>query len=258
MPTAKSRIASNRHVKARTQFRKQPLAVAAFERLRAEIIRCSLPPGLKITESSLCDAYGLSKAPVRAALLKLSQEGLVRAVPRHGYVIAPITVKNVQEMFDLRLVLEPAIARMAAGRADADALKRLNVAPGSSKAQQAELRFLNSNRDFHLSIARATGNARMVALTAQLLDEMARLLHLGLFSSDWRTGSMSDVHAEQAKQHEDLIDALARADADAAEAAARTHVIESRDLVMKALVNGEARLDGQVSLVQELQFVSAT
>ena len=85
-------------------------------------------------------------------------------------------------MFDLRLVLEPAVARMAVSRIDIDELKSLNVAPGSSKAEQAEMKFLAANRQFHLAIARASGNLRMLALMTQLLDEMAKLLHLGLFS----------------------------------------------------------------------------
>lgn len=226
----------------------RPLALIAFERLRDDIIRCKLPPGSKITESGLCDLYGFSKAPVRTALFKLSQEGLVRTVPRHGYVIAPITIKSVQDMFELRLVLEPALARMAIGQIDVDELKNLNVAPGSSKAEQAEMKFLAANRQFHLAIARASGNLRMLAVMTQLLDDMARLLHLGLFSSDWRAGSMLDVHRDQAQQHEDLINALARGDADAAAEAARQHVQESRDLVMRALLSQGSLTVGRVAL----------
>ena len=226
----------------------RPLAVIAFERLRNDIIQCKLPPGSKVTESALCDLYGFSKAPVRTALFKLSQEGLVRTVPRHGYVIAPITIKSVQDMFELRLVLEPAVVRMAVGQIDIDQLKELNVAPGSSKAAQAETKFLAANRQFHLAIARASGNLRMLALMTQLLDDMAKLLHLGLFSSDWRAGSMLDVHRSQAQQHEDLIDALARADPDAAAEAARLHVQESRDLVMRALLSQSSITVGRVAL----------
>ena len=225
----------------------KPLALIAFERLRNDIIQCKLPPGSKITEGGLCDLYGFSKAPVRTALFKLSQEGLVRTVPRHGYVIAPITIKSVQDMFELRLVLEPALARMAIGQIDTDELKTLNVAPGSSKAEQAEMKFLAANRQFHLAIARASGNLRMLALMTQLLDDMAKLLHLGLFSSDWRAGSMLDVHRDQAQQHEDLINALARGDPDAAGEAARLHVQESRDLVMRALLSQGSITVGRVA-----------
>lgn len=251
MAKAKSKLPAKKAAKRAAR----PLAVVAFEKLRTEIIRCKLAPGSVITEGGLCDLYGFSKAPVRSALLKLSQEGFLRTVPRHGYVIVPITVKSVQEMFELRLVLEPAIARLAVGRTDCDLLRRLNVAPGSSKAEQAELMFLSSNREFHLTIARASGNARMVALMTQLLDEMARLLHLGLFSPDWRAGSMLDVHRNQAEQHEDLISALGGSDPDAADHAARQHVIASRDLVMKALLSEESLTGGRAGFAQSVQLV---
>ena len=110
------------------------------------------------------------------------------------------------------------------------------------------MKFLAANRQFHLAIARASGNLRMLALMTQLLDDMAKLLHLGLFSSDWRAGSMLDVHHGQAQQHEDLIDAFAHADPDAAAEAARTHVQESRDLVMRALLSQGSLTVGRVAL----------
>ena len=224
-----------------------PLAESAFARMRADIIRCKLAPGADITEGGLCDLYGMGKAPVRAALARLSQEGLMRAVPRQGYVVAPITLKSVQDMFELRIVIEPAIARMAVERADPELLRRLNVAPGASKSEEAELAFLQSNRDFHLAIAAASGNQRMAAIMEQLLDDMARLLHLGLFARDWRDGSMLAVHESQATQHEDLIRALAERDADAAHQAALHHIEDSRDLVMKALHSQDSLTIGRVA-----------
>ena len=110
------------------------------------------------------------------------------------------------------------------------------------------MKFLAANRQFHLAIAKASGNLRMLALMTQLLDEMAKLLHLGLFSSDWRAGSMLDVHHSQAQQHEDLINAFARADTEAAAESTRLHVEESRDLVMRALLSQGSLTVGRVAL----------
>ncbi len=232
--------------KAHAGTKARPLAEMAFERLRGDIIQCKLAPGSQVTEGGICDLYGFGKASVRAALARLDQEGLVRAVPRQGYIIAPITLKSVQEMYELRLLIEPALARMAAGRVDVALLRKLNVAPGASKAQEAELIFLQSNRNFHLAIAESIGNQRLLGVMAQLLDDMARLLHLGLFSGDWRSGAMRSAHEGQAQQHEDLIRAFARNDGDAAEKAARLHVEASRELVMKALHSPEALTIGRV------------
>jgi len=230
-----------------TALHNRPLGDRAYDALRRDIIRCALSPGAQVTESGVCDRYRMGKAPVRAALMRLSQEGLVRAVPRHGYLIAPITLKSVQDLFELRLVVEPGIARLAIGRIDVADLRRVNVAPGASRGEQAELAFLKANRDFHLAIAAATGNQRLYAMMAQLLDDMARLLHLGLFSPDWRGGSMRAAHESQASQHEDLIRALAEGDAAAAANAARVHIEESRALVMKVLHSQDSVTIGRVA-----------
>jgi DNA-binding GntR family transcriptional regulator len=235
-------------MKRKNNQRPRPLGEVTYEALRRDIIRCKLEPGAEVTEGAICDRYGVGKAPVRAALARLNQDGLVRAVPRHGYVIAPITLKNVQDMYGLRLVIEPTVARMAIGRIDVARLRSVNVAPGASKGEEAELVFLKANRDFHLAIAEASGNQRICGIMAQLLDDMARLIHLGLFSSDWRAGTMRSAHESQAAQHDDLIEALQEGDARKAESAARIHIEESRELVMKALHSQGSVTIGRVAL----------
>lgn len=213
------------------------LSESAYRQLKEEIIQCRLAPGTEFSEPELCKRYPINKAPLRAALTKLVQEGLIRAIPRHGYVVAPITVKSVQDLYELRLVIEPLVAREAATRIDIGLLKRLNVDPGASKSPNAELRFLQSNREFHMAIARAAGNHKIVTLMDQLMDDMARLIHLGLFSTDWRAGSMEREHSGQAREHASLIAAFEARDPVAAEEAARAHVLSSRDLVLKAILS---------------------
>lgn len=222
------------------------LTDVVYTRLKNEIIACRLAPGSEVTESALCDAYRVSKAPLRAALARLTQDGLVRPIPRHGYVVAPITLKSVQDMYTLRMVVEPAIVRLATGHVDVALLKRINSDPGKSKGKDAELRFLDSNREFHSAIARATANERMIALSLQLMDDMARLIHVGLFSSNWRHGAMQGEHRSAAKEHADIIEALALGDAEAAERAARAHVESSRELVLKAILAQDSPTIGRV------------
>lgn len=223
----------------------QLLTDVVYKRLKSEIITCRLAPGADVTESGLCDTYRVSKAPLRAALARLAQDGLVRPIPRHGYVVAPITLKSVQDMYGLRMVVEPAVARLATGRVDVALLKQINSDPGKSRGKDAELRFLESNREFHSTIARATANERMIALSLQLMDDMARLIHVGLFWPDWRRGAMQGEHRSAAKEHADIIQALALGNADAAERAARAHVESSRDLVLKAILAQDSPMIGQ-------------
>jgi len=85
----------------------------AYARIRRDILSCHLMPGASTTESQLMSDYGIGKNSVRIALVRLIQEGFVRSIPRQGYRITPITLKDVEEVFALRVQLEPLAARLA-------------------------------------------------------------------------------------------------------------------------------------------------
>lgn len=156
---------------------------AAYERLRRAIMRLELAPGAAISEAQLVDGFGLSKAAVRAALARLRAEGLVIAEPRRGHFIAPLTMRDVLEIYDLRLLLEPPATEAAAGRIDPDELARLQAlaepAVDFDDAASVE-HFMSANRTIHLSIAEAAGNRRTARIIERLLDdsERARLVAL--------------------------------------------------------------------------------
>src|SRR5262249_25208493 len=181
----------------------------AYERIRHDIIVCAISPGAEISETQLCTQYRLGKAPVRMALNRLAHDGLVRAIPRRGYMVAPVTVRDIHDIFELRLMLEPAAARMAAGKVDTGRLQALDdvlrsgYQPGD---QQSTSRFLDANKAFHVAIAQATGNLRLAGAIGSLLDEMTRLLHLGL--------GLRNRSQEVQQEHRALVKALARKDGD--------------------------------------------
>ena len=176
----------------------------AYERIRHDIICCSIAPGTEISEAQLCTQYRLGKAPVRMALNRLAHDGLVRAIPRRGYMVTPVTVRDIHDVFELRLMLEPAAARMAAGKVDRlelqalDEICRAGYQPGDHKSIS---RFLDANKAFHVAIAQSTGNARLAGAIEHLLDEMTRLLHLGL--------GLRDRSLEMQQEHRALTKALA-------------------------------------------------
>src|SRR3954452_7911966 len=150
---------------------------AAYDRLREAIVRVELEPGAAISEAQLVERFGFTKAAVRAALARLRADGLVLAEPRRGHVVAPLTMRDVLEIYDVRLALEPAAAEAAAGAVDAGELARLTKL-ARTDADVAE--FLAANREVHLAIMRAAGNERAAAILERLLDdsERARILAL--------------------------------------------------------------------------------
>lgn len=215
----------------------QSLGDQVYALLKNDIILCKLTPGAEATEEGLAERYGFGRAPVRAALSRLGQEGLVSAIPRRGYLVSPITVKAVQEIFDLRLVLEPLAVRAATGRVDVQKLRTFNSRPSMPDSGRQNLRFLKTNREFHAEIIQSCGNERLIRILSGLFDEMDRLLHVGLFS-ERDTVVMRVNHEEQAHQHHAIIEALDGGDPVAAEKATRDHIQGSRDLVLKAIVSG--------------------
>jgi DNA-binding GntR family transcriptional regulator len=211
------------------------LSDRAYERIRHDIISCTLAPGAEISEAQLCTHYKLGKAPVRMALNRLAHDGLVRAIPRRGYRVAPVTLKNVHDVFELRLMLEPTAARMAAGRMDAERLRRLDEAcragyePGDARSTS---RFLDANKAFHVEIARAAGNTRLADAVEKLLDEMTRLLHLGL--------GLRNHSQEMTREHRALVKALARGDGATAERVCRERIEAARSMVLSAILTSSS------------------
>jgi DNA-binding GntR family transcriptional regulator len=206
-----------------------------YRRIKRDIIGCVYIPGESCSESQLAETYGVGKAPVRWALAALSRERLVTAWPRRGYTVAPLTIDSVNEVFGLRLILEPAAARLAAGRADIALLEELHGrVTGGLKVgdRRSERRWIEANNDFHIEITRAAGNDRLTRLVAALLEESQRIMHLLTFVFD-RVKSMGPDHRQ-------LIEALARGDGATAERVARGHLENSRRLVMDSLLSSAA------------------
>jgi DNA-binding GntR family transcriptional regulator len=192
----------------------------AYVRIRRDVLSCRLAPGAFVTEPELMAAYGIRKTSCRIALVRLAHEGFVRSKPRKGYQISPITLRDVEEVFTLRVQVEPLAARLAAGRVDIDLLRRLEAAcriqhPVLQLSDQIDV-FMDANKAFHLAIAAACGNDRLYRLLSQLMDEMSRLVALGF--------GVQRTKPEIKHDHNAMIEALAEGDGKRAEVIARRHI----------------------------------
>jgi DNA-binding GntR family transcriptional regulator len=208
------------------------LATAAYEIVKRDIIRCRLDPGARISKAQLMERYGFGEAAIREALNRLGQEQLVRSLPREGYEIAPVTLKQVHDLFETRLVIEPAVTRLAAGKVDANRLWALDDAHrrhfGAVDRDELEA-YVAANAAFHLEIVRATGNDRLLAVMSGLLDEMERVMLLSYLLRTDLSG-IADSHAE-------LIDPLVTGDEERAAEVMRRELHEHREFVMEALLS---------------------
>ena len=203
----------------------------AYERIKHDIMTCAITPGTEVSEPQLCTHYRLGKAPVRMALIRLAHDGLLRAIPRRGYMVTAITLKDIHDVFELRLMLEPQAAHMAAGKVDVQRLRVLDEAcrPGyQSDDIKSITRFLEANKAFHVAIAQATGNGRLAIMVSQLLDQMTRLLHLSL--------GLRNRSQEMQHEHRALVKALARSDSETAERISREQIEAARGMVLSAIM----------------------
>jgi GntR family transcriptional regulator, rspAB operon transcriptional repressor len=206
------------------------LASVAYNELRARIIGCEVLPGTPLTEKQVVEQLGIGKTPVREAMRRLVQDGLLRVAPRSGYRVTPITLDDVDEAFEVRSILEVAAAEGAAGRLDASTLGRLETLSriGYDAGDAESVRdFLRLNREFHHTIALATGNGRLAAMVGALLDESQRCIHLGILTHP-------RSHAAQV-EHTALLDAIRLGDRDAARREVLAQLAASREMVREDL-----------------------
>jgi DNA-binding GntR family transcriptional regulator len=213
----------------------------AFEMLRADIVSCRIAPGSNVSEAELAARYGLGKAAIRRALIRLSERGWVQALSRRGYVVKPIALRDIGEIFALRRMLEPVAARHAAGRADVNRLRQLDAVCGAGFAGDpaSQATFLQAHRQLHLAIVTAGGNERLADVFAPLWDESERVIH--------HTGLMRGRGAELRHDHAALIAALATGRGDEAAAKIEDEIERLHRVIVDAALTTSSMLAPQAA-----------
>jgi len=210
------------------------LAEQAYLRLRQDILICDLAPGQVVTERELAARYEMSKTPIREALTQVCHDGLVRRLPGRGYMVAPITVKDLRDLFDMRLILEVAAAERVAGEASTvlvAQLQKLSTIRYDPVDSHSHVQFLNGNRIFHLTLADAAGNRRLTQTLEGLLLELDRYFHLGL--------RLRDSSDEMQQEHEEVVQALQSGDAARLKVCIEAQVLTSRNRILEAIMQGD-------------------
>lgn len=225
--------------------RRHTLTQEAYLAIKRRIIRLDLPPGAAFTESQLAADLALSKTPVREALTRLQREEFVEVNPRSGYSVSAVTLKDTRDLFALRILLEGEAARLAASSSSTPHMSQLRLLEKTAqigydpRAPESIARFLETNTEFHATIARASENRRLSQALQQVLDQMERLFHLGLP----HTASSDD----NVREHQELVKAIVRGDSELAHQLAISHVRASQSMVIDALLCSDALLSTNVA-----------
>lgn len=149
------------------------LTETVYARVREAIVTSRIPPGAQVTEAGLADELGVSKTPVREALVRLAHIGLVEPETRRGMRVVRPSVHAIRDAYEVRTALEAQTVRLAAQRReDAEAEEITRLARASLEAVEAGDRagFVSYDQQFHLAIAGASGNRQLRILVADYID----------------------------------------------------------------------------------------
>ena len=212
----------------------------AYSTLRREILSCRLAPGSRIVEADIAERLDMSKTPVKKALSMLAHEGFVEILPRHGYRVTEITLADVQEIYQLRQIAEPAAAELAASNATPEQLQELRRLVEDAEDDTFDEQVQKVLR-FHEILADASGNSRLAIVLSGLLDEMERIFAMGL--------DIQESLSFQASEHRELLDALLTGNHHTAREIAKNQVEAGRMRMFEAILKSLTSAGGAADTV---------
>jgi DNA-binding GntR family transcriptional regulator len=192
----------------------QSLAERAYHEIRALIVSLELPPGAVIDERDLMERLGIGRTPVREALRRLALERLVEVYPRRGMFVTGVDVRQLARLSEVRAVLEPEAARLAAERATGGDRAELDALLEELDAGQSELMALDER--IHRAVYRAAHNDLLEATLEQYYALALRIWTLALEHTQ-------DLE-EAVEAHRELVEAIRDGDGDRAAQVMRDHV----------------------------------
>jgi DNA-binding GntR family transcriptional regulator len=157
--------------------------------------------------------HEIGRTPFREACNRLHNEGILEVVPRRGYLVPEMSFRDVRDMFEVRAILEGAIAELAAARAlasqveELEALARADTSAGTRSDQHQQI--TKTNTQFHLCLARMSQNRELVRLISGILEKSERLSYLELRNGNWDPKDIQGIHKP-------IVEAIARGDGAAA------------------------------------------
>lgn len=206
----------------------------AYRAIREGIISGIYPQGSHLTALQLAEANGLSRTPVREAMRRLDAEGLISLIPNRGAFVARWTRTEIEQIYELRVLLEAFAAQVAAERATDEQIETLRelaeqmtVATTSPEIDHGAIAEVNG--DFHHAVLDACGNTRLRELLGSLTE-------MPLVLSTFRNYTRAELQ-RSAAQHRELVNAIAARDSAWANAVMTAHIRSARHTLVRGIAS---------------------
>lgn len=205
------------------------LSAMIYDTLRARIISGALPPGTRLRERELAEELNVSRIPLREALPQLEADGFIQTVIRRGAIVTQLTLRDVEELFDVRLGVEVYATRLAArrvaGGASTEGLRQAMALGESAIASRDVDRIVQSNAELHEEIVRLADNS---LLSTMMRSVSGRDRWIFRMTSDWDP-------VITCQEHHELCEAIYSGDADFSAAISYSHIERGRAPSLKVL-----------------------
>jgi DNA-binding GntR family transcriptional regulator len=195
--------------------------------MREAILTAALPPGTRLRQEKLAELFGTSRIPVREALRALEYEGLVSSLPRRGFTVTELDADDIEEVYDLRILLESHAVRLAVPLITDEDLQILEDLYAGMVAASSGDEQLAARERFYMRLYTITGRPRLVAQISRLRQEIARSLR-------WPTLQHAPEH------HERFLLAIRAGDAEGAAAQLGSHYRRVAILIRRYLRDASA------------------
>ena len=193
----------------------------AYETLRDEILSLALPPGMLLDETSLAERFGMSRSPVREALIRLAGDELVVTLANRSTVVAPIDIQSFPKYVEALDIAQRMNTRLAAelrGESDLTAIAKRQKTFVAAVKSGNHLAMSEANRAFHMAIAEAGRNPYLASFYDRLLNQGRRMLHLHFDYIEQEQGGLMLTD-----EHDEMLEAIRDRDVERADRLAHAH-----------------------------------
>ncbi len=216
---------------SREELDRLPQTQRAYREIRRRILDNDMPPNAQYLEQELADALGMSRTPVREALIRLSDERLVEVRPRHGARVLPVSVDDMREIYELMTELEALAARIVAERGlmreELRELERIVADMNAALERDDLLGWARLDELFHTHLVELAGNSRMSQVVSTFRDQAYR--------ARMQTLKLRPKPVESNRDHASLVEAIRNRDAEHAATIHRRHRQKAASMLLQLL-----------------------